>query len=492
MITEFLYLVFKKQFPIIDEFLPSKKKGLLMPERPNILLIITDHWRGDCLGRLNHPMAETPHLDSLSAEGVTFTRAYTPSPSCIPARRCLMSGQTPNGTGMLGYKDSILWDYPNSMAGCLARSGYQTINVGKTHFFPRRLHLGYEQLISNEDYIEWLEKETGIPSPKMAHGVHGNSWMARPNHLQETQMEETWFTSKAIDRVKKRDPTRPFFLTLSFNGPHPPWCPPQVYYDQFINREMPAPTVGAWAIKNDRDATKPLDVNAWRGRIDDHLNQRARAAYFAFLAYLDAQVGRMVEWLGRNGLKNNTMIAFTSDHGEMLGDHHLWRKTYAYEASARIPLLIRPAAGMELPTNVNRGHVCGWEDIMPTFLDAAGAPIPDSVEGKSLLPIMRDESSPWREYYHHEHAPCYAPDNCYECLTTEKWKYIWNPVTGDQQLFDLEQDPDECHDLAGQQVYAEELAGWRAKLAKHLHGRPEPWSDGSQLKTGPFPVWRGS
>jgi len=461
-----------------------------MSKRPNIVLVITDHFRGDCLSRLGHPVAETPHLDSLSREGAMFTHAYTPCPSCVPARRSLMTGLTPYSQGMVGYKDGTPWEYKETMAGELTKAGYQTINIGKTHFYPGRLHLGFEQLITSADYTEWLAQQPGIDVEKFAHGVDSNSWMGRPNHLPEHLMEETWFVSRARDFLQKRDPTRPFFMCVSFNGPHPPWCPPQVYYDQFVNRDIPGPVVGEWAQKHADEAEYPLDVNAWRGQISDHLNHRARAAYFAYLAFLDAQVGRLRHLLDRGGHRN-TFLLFTSDHGEMLGDHHLWRKTYAYEASARIPFVVRCPAGMPGARNREIPQVVGWEDIMPTFLDLAGAPIPDAVEGRSVLPLLRGETADWRTCYHGEHSPCYHPENANQFLTDGKWKFIWNPITGQEQLFQIAEDPNECEDLAGVADMADMLAMWRQRMVAELAGREEGLSDGKRLIPGAVPVWRG-
>jgi len=461
-----------------------------MAERPNIVLILTDHFRGDCLGRLGHPVAETPHLDSMSREGAVFTHGYTPCPSCIAARRSLMTGLSPYSQGMVGYKDGLPWHYEQTMAGELTRAGYQTINIGKTHFHPPRLHLGFEQLITSGEYGEWLAAHPDVDVEKFAHGVHGNSWMARPNHLPEHLMEETWFVSRARDFLRKRDPTRPFFLCLSFNGPHPPWCPPAVYYDQFIHRELPMPVVGQWAVRHAEEAGEPLDVNSWRGRVSDHLNHRARAAYFGYLAYLDAQVGRLMNILLRGGMRN-TFCLFTSDHGEMLGDHNLWRKTYAYEASARVPFLVRMPPAMEGERNRAIPQPVGWEDIMPTFLEVAGAPVPEAVEGRSLLPLLRGDTEGWREYYHGEHSPCYAPTNANQFLSDGMWKYVWNPITGEEQLFHIAEDPDECDDLVGVPAMASMLEMWRGRMVQELEGREEGLSDGQQLIPNPVPVWRG-
>ena len=459
--------------------------------RPNLLLILTDHWRGDSLGRLGHPAADTPHLDSLSAGGTTFTSAYTPCPSCIAARRSLMTGMTPYTQGMVGYQDGKPWDYDHTLAGTLRDGGYQTVNIGKTHFHPSRAHLGFEQLTTSQDYSEWLAGQPGQAGvEKFAHGVPPNSWIGRPNFLLEHQMEEFWLVTRALDFLGHRDPTRPFFLCLSFNGPHPPWCPPQVYYDQFINRDLPNPAIGDWADHHADSATYPMDVNQWRGRVADHVMQRARAAYFAYLAFLDAQIGRLVETMSRSGVLGETLTLFTSDHGEMLGDHHLWRKTYAYEASSRVPFILRPPAAFVAPRNVEVGPpvTVGWEDIMPTLLDAAGEAIPDTVEGRSVLPLVRGQTDGWRPFYHGEHSPCYHPENANQFLTDGLWKYIWNPITGQEQFFYLQEDPHECRDLAP--AGGSELDHWRARMVTELEHREEGLSDGEKLIPGQVPVWR--
>ncbi len=463
-----------------------------MPSPPNIVLLITDHFRGDCLGHLGHPDAETPHLDALAAEGASFRNGYTPCPSCIPARRSLMTGQTPYTQGYIGYKDFEPWEYSHTMAGELTRAGYQTINIGKTHFHPRRLHLGYEQIITPDDYEEWVRQQPNLPTEAKPHGVLNNSWMARPHPFPELYMEETWFVTKAIEFLEKRDPTRPFFLTLSFNGPHPPWTPPKDYWDLFINREFQPPAIGDWAQKHKDEARYPLDPDAWRGEVTPSQMHRARAGFFAYLNYLDAQVGRFKFHLNRKADLDNTGILFTSDHGEMLGDHYLWRKTYAYDASAKVPFIVKPPSQTtSAPANRILDPVVGWEDIMPTFLDWSGAPIPDSVEGRSLRPLLDDPFADWRPYYHGEHSPEYHPSNACQFLTDGKWKYIWNPATGEEQLFHLEDDPLECRDLAPLQEHAESLSSWRDRLVQHLKHRDDGLSDGSRLTPQSLPPNRG-
>lgn len=144
---------------------------------------------------------------------------------------------------------------------------------------------------------------------------------------------------------------------------------------------------------------------------------------------------------------------------------------------------------MDAPTNREIDEVVGWEDIMPTFLDLAGAPIPDTVEGRSLLSLLRGEEVEWRSYYHGEHGPCYHPENANQFLTDGDWKYIWNPITGEEQLFDLTADPNECHDLAEDPAKSDVLETWRDRLVDELEGRVEGLSDGESLQTGTVTAW---
>ena len=194
--------------------------------------------------------------------------------------------------------------------------------------------------------------------------------------------------------------------------------------------------------------------------------------------------------MSRSGVLGETLTLFTSDHGEMLGDHHLWRKTYAYEASSRVPFILRPPAAFVAPRNVEVGPpvTVGWEDIMPTLLDAAGEAIPDTVEGRSVLPLVRGQTDGWRPFYHGEHSPCYHPENANQFLTDGLWKYIWNPITGQEQLFYLQEDPHECRDLAT--AGGSELERWRARMVTELEHREEGLSDGEKLIPGQVPVWR--
>jgi len=463
-----------------------------MPTQPNILLITTDQQRGDCLGLAGHPAVMTPNLDSWLAHGAYFPRAYAECPSCIAARRTLISGRTPFGHGLPGYQDCVPFEIEHTMMRELRDAGYHTFCTGKMHFTPQRKAHGFEQMILHEgrqrfgdycdDYEEWLRERTEVG--ERSHGVDSNSWMARPYHLPEPLHVTNWTVDMAIRLLWRRDPTRPFFLWVSFLRPHAPLDPPQPYWDMYADAELPEPPVGDWCMGH--AIPPPLDPNAWQGYLPATLQRRAQIGYYACITHIDQQIGRLLEEMRRMRLASDTFMLMTSDHGEMLGDHHLWRKSYAYEGSARVPFVMRfpPNSGW------NAGNICeqvvGLQDVMPTLLDVAGVPIPDTVEGRSLLPVLRGESPAWRPWLHGEHSACYSDENAVQFLTDGREKYLWFPPTGQEQLFDLIADPQERHDLAADPAEAERVRVWREQMVAHLAGRWDGFSDGKCLITKPF------
>lgn len=468
--------------------------------RPNILLLLTDQHRGDCMGLEGHPALQTPNLDYLANSGTHFRRGYSECPSCIPARRVLMSGQAPATNGMVGMTRAK-WNPSHTLAGELSKAGYQTEMIGKLHLFPARKRYGFDHMVLSDgpyadvrfsedgtdhnDYLDWLNEGEGSLSRQagIAHGVSVNSWVGRPHHLPEHKTHTFWCVSKAMEFIDKRDPEAPFFLNVSFYDPHPPLTPPQLYYDRYINRDLPMPFVGDWAPSLE-GPQRGLDVDASAVCLDEHTMRCARAGYYGLINFIDDQVGRLLNFLRRRRLLDNTFIMFASDHGEMLGDHNMFRKTFAYEPSARIPYFARPARTMDYPSEVVSCAPVGLQDVMPTLLDVAEAPVPETVTGASLLPLMRGDQTTWRDVLHGEHAGQYRDEDGMHYLTDGHRKYIWYSQTGQEHLFDLDEDPNELYDLALQDGASEELLPWRQRLATHLKDRPEGFSDGHELRTG--------
>jgi arylsulfatase len=460
-------------------------------DRPNIVFVFPDQWRFDCLGVAGHTCVETPFLDELAHSGVRFTNCYSPSPTCIATRASLMTGLSPNSAGRMGYRDGVPWTYANTFPRLLRDSGYQTMCAGKTHFYPARARCGFEELRLYEmpwqepdrpsDYHRWLAKETGGSVSDTAWGLDSNSWVAHPWTEPERLHPSSWTTDAAIELMEQRDPLRPFFIQVSYHRPHPPLDPPIEYFERYLAKQLPPTPVGDWAEDNNVPVTS---VDHSVGRIPDEALDRARRAYFAQISHLDYQVGRLRRYLKGRGLLGNTWIVFASDHGELLGDHHLWRKTNGFEGSAHVPLIVSPPLVQDRPAPALCDCPCTLTDLAATFLELGGATSPEPLESDSLLPLVRGQDAAWKDFVHGEHAPGW------QFLTDGREKFIWFAPDDRRWLFDLAEDPNELHNLAEDPAWASHLALWEGRLIEILKDRPEGLSDGERLVPGHLPAIR--
>jgi arylsulfatase A-like enzyme len=242
---------------------------------------------------------------------------------------------------------------------------------------------------------------------------------------------------------------------------------------------MPPPPVGDWADLWAYDAD-PFRPDCRTGDIDPNVLHRARAGYYGHMSHIDHQLNRFIETLRDFGVHENTWLCFTSDHGELMGDHHLFRKAHPYEGSTRVPMLLMGPRGCGLKKASTSDAVLELRDVMPTLLEIAGAPVPATVEGKSFLRLAKGEGGTLREFLHGEHT--YMGQSI-QWLTDGHEKYVWLSGTGREQLFDLDRDPQECHDLASHALTGR-LERWRGILVKELAGREEGFTDGTRLITG--------
>ncbi len=459
-------------------------------QRPNILFLMADQFRADCVGADGNRVIRTPNLDRLAAEGARFDRAYTSTPSCTPARSAILTGLSPWHHGMLGM-GRMAEHYPHEMPAMLHQAGYYTIGIGKQHFHPQRNPHGYQRLILDEsgrelsvdfrsDYRSWFWSLAPTLDPD-ATGLGWNDYRARayalPEHLHPTR----WTADVAVSFLKDYHGKEPFFLMVSFERPHSPYDPPERFYRMYEDVEVPPAVAGDWAGRNDIKAN-PADYSLWRGNLGAEQVRRSRRGYYGSVSFVDEQIGRILKALDDRNLTNQTLIVFTADHGDMLGDHYLWRKTYAYEGSARIPMLIRWPESIA----AQRGQVLHMpvelRDLLPTFLDAAGAAFSaKDFDGQSLLGPIRGQADSWRPHIDLEHSRCYKGSEPWNALTDGRTKYIFYAVTGREELFDLDKDPGELHDLAPDPQEAARLAAWRSRMVEHLSERGEAFVKDGRL-----------
>ncbi|GLX70437.1 arylsulfatase [Paenibacillus glycanilyticus] len=457
---------------------------------------------------LGHPVIQTPNLDNLARGGVTFTNAYTATPSCVPARAAMMTGMKQRNHGRVGYKDKVPWNYEHTLAGEFAGAGYHTQCIGKMHVYPTRNLCGFHNVVLHDgymhynrdrsattplgwwdqcdDYVNWLRDKAGARHDIMDHGLDCNSsTVARPWHLDESLHPTNWAVTQSIDFLRRRDPSKPFFLWTSFVRPHPPLDPPQAFLDLYEGIELPQPPIGDWADIHDRNR-EGLSPTTFRGIVHERMRQKALAAYYALITHIDNQIGRLLNALFEYGVRKNTIIMFTSDHGDLMGDHCLYQKRLPYEGSAKVPFLLNdPTGTLGLETGKMVDQVVELQDMMPTLLHSAGIAIPNSVDGMSVLPLSKSgEGSEWRPFIHGEHA---MDELSYHYLTDGKQKYIWFSQTGEEQLFNLTEDPQELSNLANKPHHQELMGMWRSRLIGELQGREEGYTDGIKLIIGQTP-----
>lgn len=443
--------------------------------KPNIVLIVADQFRGDCLGILGHPDVKTPYLDTLAARGAYFPNMYTACPSCIPARAALLTGLSQEKNGRVGYQDGLPWEYEHTLAGELSKEGYYTQCIGKMHVHPPRKLMGfhnieihdgylhyyrkddtpaYEHQTFYDDYLYWLKDQKGITRDIDDAGLQCNSWLARPWPYEEMYHPTNWVTERALDFLRRRDHEKPFFLNVSYVRPHPPLDAPQCYFDMYRHMNLRKPVRGDW---NDENA---LNVRGWEfdsltGTLDETQTNEALIGYYACITHLDHQIGRLLE-----ALPKNTVIMFTSDHGEMLMDHMFFRKSLPYRGSASVPMILYGT-----PLRGKQDRVCELRDVLPTLVDIAGGEKRDFTDGESLL-----SPGEGREYLHGEHT---YGDLSNHWIVTKTDKYVWYSKTGAEQYFDLVKDENETHNAINDECAKERAQKLRSFLIESIKDRPE-------------------
>lgn len=460
-----------------------------MKEKPNIVLLVVDQMRFDAMGVNGNDLISTPTLDMMAKEGYNFKNAYTAVPSCIPSRAGLMTGLKPENHGRVGYEDGVEWKYEKTMASELTDLGYQTEAIGKLHVYPERNRVGLEHVVlhdgylhyarnvnrpyssqyeRSDDYLSWLREEKGAHADLTDFGLDCNSWVARPWTEEERLHPTNWATSEAIKFLKRRDPTKPMFLNLSYVRPHSPLDPPEYYFNLYMDKkdQFDQVNVGDWVGYEEY----AQDIDAKRGKLKQDDYERMIAGYYGSVTHIDHQINRFLMAMGEEQMLQDTIFLFLSDHGDQLGEHNIFRKSYPYQGSIHLPFFIYD------PGNILNGSVkeidelIELRDVFPTLVDMAMNEVVEGIDGLSFKPALYDEEFELRPYLHGEHA--YGEDSN-QFILTKEWKYIWYPIHGKEQLFNIVEDPNEKIDLIDDEKHTEIVADLKTKLIKELKDREE-------------------
>lgn len=449
--------------------------------RPHIILIITDQQRYDTIAALGFPHMDTPNLDRLVREGVSFGNCFITAPSCAPSRASLFTGYYPHTTGIL--KNADRWT--RSWVENLNEAGYYCVNVGKMHTYPYHTPLGFHEryVVENKDrfleerfyFDEWDKalRFRGLAKQQRAFYRSRSDYRERLGAFEWELPEDAhpdnfvgdlacwWLDTKPIPGDK------PLFLEIGFPGPHPPYDPIPRYAKPYLEKELPidpllpedlAGQPQVFHQMRQHNAEVDHDSVVHQLNPSDEARHRQRAYYLANVTMIDEQVGAILASLEAKGILDNSVVIFTSDHGDALGDHGHSQKWTMYDIITRVPCVVwspgRFAGG------VQRDELVSWMDLGPTILELAGVEVPANFEAESLLPALQDKSwqvseklpaLTWRgrEYVFAEHVrDGILQGTAYMSMVrSPEWKLVHFVDSIEGQLFDLVADPGEIHNL---------------------------------------------
>ena len=402
----------------------------IMSNSGNIVVIECDSMDGRVMGCMGHPAMRraTPNLDALAARGTLFRNTYSNSPICVPSRSSMFSGQwTHHCRGWNNYKG--LEPGTPTFLSRLLEAGYNTASFGKTDYLSGR-HTVRARV------TPWT-RAANIPRP--AYSDH--SPVVRPGDAQRVHVEDWEDVDASIQWLRRaRGEDRPLMLYLGLRAPHPGFTTSQFYWGRIDGDAVGLPGPDDWRHPS-IDYLRTL-IN-WEHGCDDDMVRRTRRVYLAMISEVDAMVGALLAALGELGLTDSTTVLFLSDHGEMAMEHRLVYKMAMFEPSVRVPMIV---AGPELPRGQAVDELVSLVDVYPTLMDLAGRPLPDGLDGQSLVPLLhrrRDGRPDWVLSQCHD-SGC---NTGFFMVRRGRWKYIAYPGYP-SQLFDLEADPGELHDLA--------------------------------------------
>ncbi len=421
-----------------------------MSKQPNFLIFMVDQCNGTLFGE-NGPadFLHVPNLRRLYSQGVNFANTYCASPLCAPSRASFMSGLLPSRTGVYDNAAEFASSIP-TFAHHLRKAGYSTILSGKMHFVgPDQLH-GFETRTTTDVYPadfgwtpDWSKPDERIDWWYHNLGSVTTAGVAETTNQLEYDDEVAFFANQALHQLSRDDRDQPFCLTVSFTHPHDPFVTRQKYWDLYPEADMPELNQSTIAY-DDQDAhsKRLLDMSDWR-KFDtsDQKVIDSRRAYFGNLSYIDENIGELLNTLKACELDEDTIVMFVSDHGDMLGEKGLWFKMSFFEGSSRVPLMIHAPDRFKAATVTELSSTL---DVLPTLVELAGANVPDDVDGMSLVPSLSGQVVQRRVISEYAAEGSIAP---MVMLRQGKYKMNICPVDPDQ-LFDLDDDPDESRNLA--------------------------------------------
>lgn len=439
------------------------------PKR-NLLFLCSDQHQTAAAGCYGSAEAQTPHIDRLAADGVRFEGAYCQSPVCVPSRGSIISGLYPHHHGARVLRDALTEDVP-TVADLFGAEGYSTAAIGKMHFVEESNRHGFAHRIHSADFNQRLtaaERQAIRQDQGSAGGTKGVR-----STLPERLFRDTFYAEETIDFLRQnRD--RPFCLWSSFFMPHTPLVPHGRYWDLYDPDSLTLPERSEHALESGFVGHLiRARERGWYQQSDAEL-RLALAGYYGNTSQMDANVGRVLDVMEELGLLENTVVVYTSDHGEMAGAHRMWTKHNMYEQSVSVPLIIRTPEGLGAGTA--RSELVEQTDLLPTLAELCGLRAP-RVDGRSFAGLLRGERYAPREFAFSQYDFCrnvFTRDNRYvgrePILMVRTDRYKLNYLSWERsELFDLEKDPGETHNVIddpGNAGIARELEAAALRIVK--------------------------
>jgi choline-sulfatase len=437
----------------------------------NVLFICSDQHQTAAAGCYGSREVRTPNIDAIAAAGTRFDHAYCQAPVCVPARGSIVTGVYPHTHGARILQDPL----PNearTAAHFFKERGYVTGAIGKMHFVDETRRHGFDHRLHEADFLATLtaeDRQKLRQDQRAAESVEG-----RPSPLADRFFQDYWFADEAV-KFLHQNRNRPFCLWTSFFMPHTPLAPQARYFEMYDPARLTLPR------RSDRELVDGFPGHlirarerGWYAQTDAQLRQ-SLCGYYGNITQTDARVGRVYDALRELGLDRDTVVVYTSDHGEMAGAHRMWTKHNMYEQSVNVPLIVSVPG--EVSTNVLAAQIVEHVDIFPTLAELCGFDAPRDIPGRSLAPLLRGRHYTPREFAYSEYYFCrnvFTKDDRYVgkppilMVRTDRWKF--NYLSWDRcELFDLKKDPGEFDnriDDAGNAGIVRELRG----IAQRLYG----------------------
>ena len=440
----------------------------LSVEKPNVLFLISDDLN-TALSGFGHPQCKTPELDKLAERGMRFENMHCQYPVCGASRASLMSGLYPYTNGTLGNAGTLRGNMPDvvTMSQLFRKNGYRVGRVSKIY------HMGIPPEIlagtaTRDDPRSW-DEVVNVKAPEQNAPGEKTNWSPKNKSSQsftgvvaegdDLAHADGMAASHAIDFLK-RHKEKPFFLACGFVRPHVPLVAPAKYFDRYDRDAMIAPVVPENDLEDVPEIIRNYKRNSTSYGVTPELHKGLLEAYYASISYMDAQVGRVLDALQELGLAENTIVVFTSDHGYLLGEHHKFQKQHLFEESTRVPFIVS-VPWMNKQHGKATNQITELLDLYPTLADLSGLKAPKSLQGASMVPLLKNPSADeWTK-----DLAFTISRNGGESIRTHNWRFThWSFGSGGMELYDLRKDPGEFNNLAKNPKYNKALKTRKAQL----------------------------